>query len=252
MKVLTAKDITSYMESLQDKEQQKILMRFFKTGEGEYGYGDQFLGLKVPQTREVVKHVATGIELSEVPELLMSRWHEVRLCGFLIMVDKFNKLSTKKLTENNDAITKRDDIIRMYLRYADQANNWDLVDLSAPYIIGQWLMLPSHIGNKQQVVDDLAFSDNLWRQRISMVCTWMTSKMKDPSWCLRYAEIHLHHPHDLMHKAVGWMLREMGKRVSIDILRDFLRQHVHEMHRTTLRYAIEKMSVEERKYWMSI
>lgn len=240
------------MESLQDKEQQKILMRFFKTGEGEYGYGDQFLGLKVPQTREVVKHVATGIELSEVPELLMSRWHEVRLCGFLIMVDKFNKLSTKKLTENNDAITKRDDIIRMYLRYADQANNWDLVDLSAPYIIGQWLMLPSHIGNKQQVVDDLAFSDNLWRQRISMVCTWMTSKMKDPSWCLRYAEIHLHHPHDLMHKAVGWMLREMGKRVSIDILRDFLRQHVHEMHRTTLRYAIEKMSVEERKYWMSI
>lgn len=252
MKVLTAKDITSYMESLQDKEQQKILMRFFKTGEGEYGYGDQFLGLKVPQTREVVKHVATGIELSEVPELLMSRWHEVRLCGFLIMVDKFNKLSTKKLTENNDAITKRDDIIRMYLRYADQANNWDLVDLSAPYIIGQWLMLPSHIGNKQQVVDDLAFSDNLWRQRISMVCTWMTSKMKDPSWCLRYTEIHLHHPHDLMHKAVGWMLREMGKRVSIDILRDFLRQHVHEMHRTTLRYAIEKMSVEERKYWMSI
>ena len=252
MKVLTAKDITSYMESLQDKEQQKILMRFFKTGEGEYGYGDQFLGLKVPQTREVVKHVATGIELSEVPELLMSRWHEVRLCGFFIMVDKFNKLSTKKLTENNDAITKRDDIIRMYLRYADQANNWDLVDLSAPYIIGQWLMLPSHIGNKQQVVDDLAFSDNLWRQRISMVCTWMTSKMKDPSWCLRYAEIHLHHPHDLMHKAVGWMLREMGKRVSIDILRDFLRQHVHEMHRTTLRYAIEKMSVEERKYWMSI
>ena len=252
MKVLTAKDITSYMESLQDKEQQKILMRFFKTGEGEYGYGDQFLGLKVPQTREVVKHVATGIELSEVPELLMSRWHEVRLCGFLIMVDKFNKLSTKKLTENNDAITKRDDIIRMYLRYADQANNWDLVDLSAPYIIGQWLMLPSHIGNKQQVVDDLAFSDNLWRQRISMVCTWMTSKMKDPSWCLRYAEIHLHHPHDLMHKAVGWMLREMGKRVSIDILRDFLRQHVHEMHRTTLRYAIEKMSVEERKYWMNI
>ncbi|MBR0275516.1 MAG: DNA alkylation repair protein [Prevotella sp.] len=240
------------MESLQDKEQQKILMRFFKTGEGEYGYGDQFLGLKVPQTREVVKHVATGIELSEVPELLMSRWHDVRLCGFLIMVDKFNKLSTKKLTENNDAITKRDDIIRMYLRYADQANNWDLVDLSAPYIMGQWLMLPSHIGNKQQVVDDLAFSDNLWRQRISMVCTWMTSKMKDPSWCLRYAEIHLHHPHDLMHKAVGWMLREMGKRVSIDILRDFLRQHVHEMHRTTLRYAIEKMSVEERKYWMSI
>ena len=102
------------------------------------------------------------------------------------------------------------------------------------------------------IVDDLAQSDNLWKQRMSIVCSWKTSQMGDPSWCLRYAEIHLHHPHDLMHKAVGWMLREMGKRVSMDLLRDFLRQHAHEMPRTMLRYAIEKMSEQERQYWMAI
>ena len=105
---------------------------------------------------------------------------------------------------------------------------------------------------KRQVLDELAQSPCLWKQRMSMVCTWKTSQMGDPSWCLRYAEIHLHHPHDLMHKAVGWMLREMGKRVSMDLLRDFLRQHAHEMPRTMLRYAIEKMPEKERKEWMSV
>ncbi|MDE7089025.1 MAG: DNA alkylation repair protein, partial [Prevotella sp.] len=130
--------------------------------------------------------------------------------------------------------------------------NWDLVDLSAPKILGHWLLLPTGLGDKQAVLDELAASPCLWRQRMSIVCTWKTSQMGDPSWCLRYAEIHLHHPHDLMHKAVGWMLREVGKRISMDLLREFLRQHVHEMSRTTLRYAIEKMSDEERKMWMSM
>ena len=142
----------------------------------------------------------------------------------------------------------------MYLKYAEKANNWDLVDLSVPKILGHWLLLPSLLGDqdyKRKVVDELAYSDNLWKQRMSIVCSWKTSQMGDPSWCLRYAEIHLHHPHDLMHKAVGWMLREMGKRVSMDLLRDFLHQHVHEMPRTTLRYAIEKMSEPERKQWMA-
>jgi len=101
------------------------------------------------------------------------------------------------------------------------------------------------------VLDELAQSPCLWKQRMSIVCSWKTSQMGDPSWCLRYAEIHLHHPHDLMHKAVGWMLREMGKRVSMSLLREFLRQHVHEMPRTMLRYAIEKMPESERKEWMS-
>ena len=226
-------------------------MRFFKTGPGEYGYGDEFLGLKVPQTREIVKAVAKDITLDEIPTLLMSKWHEVRLCGLLILVAKFEKLATKRLENDEKAIRGRDEILTMYLKYAEQANNWDLVDLSAPKILGASLLFPQRGEDwKRRVIDELAQSDCLWKQRMSIVCTWKTSQMGDPSWCLRYAEIHLHHPHDLMHKAVGWMLREMGKRCSMDLLRDFLRQHAHEMPRTMLRYAIEKMSDAERKEWL--
>ena len=217
----TAKDIIEYMESLHDEEQRQVLMGFFKTGKGEYGEGDEFLGIKVPLTREVVK-AAKDTPLSEIPTLLMNHWP-------------------------------------LYLKYAEQANNWDLVDMSAPKVIGHWLLLPTCLGGKtaglhqeykQQVLDTLAHSSCLWKQRISIVCTWKTSQQGDPSWCLRYAEMHLHHPHDLMHKAVGWMLREMGKRISMDLLRDFLEQHAHEMPRTALRYAIEKMAEGERKMWM--
>ena len=243
------------MESLRDERQRTNLMRFFKTAPGEYGYGDEFLGIKVPQTREVVK-MALNIDhgplnIDEVPELLMSKWHEVRLCGLLILVDKFERLATKRLVNDEKAIRGRDEILTMYLKYADRVNNWDLVDLSAPKILGGWLVIGEG-EYKRQVLDELAYSDNLWKQRMSIVCTWKTSQMGDPSWCLRYAEIHLHHPHDLMHKAVGWMLREMGKRCSMALLRDFLRQHAHEMPRTMLRYAIEKMSDEERKEWMGV
>lgn len=251
---MTAQEIITYMESLRNEEQRKILMGFFKTGPGEYGEGDEFLGLKVPQTREVVKAAGKYLPLSEVPRLLMNHWHEVRLCGLLILVSKFEKLATKRLENDETAILGRDDIVTMYLHYAEQANNWDLVDLSAPKILGHWLLLPSNLGNstyKMSVLDELAQSPCLWKQRMSIVCSWKTSQMGDPSWCLRYAEIHLHHPHDLMHKAVGWMLREMGKRVSMSLLREFLRQHVHEMPRTMLRYAIEKMPESERKEWMS-
>ena len=290
--ILTAKEIIAYMESLQNEEQRRILMGFFKTGPGEYGEGDEFLGLKVPQTREVVRNVWKDFPLSEVPELLMSKWHEVRLCGLLILVAKFERLTkrtaartplecTEKTNDKDtplectEAIRGRDEILMMYLQYAERANNWDLVDLSVHKILGHWLLLPTHLGNshyskelrnqgiipifpdslddkllKISVLDSLAQSPCLWKQRMSIVCSWKTSQMGDPSWCLRYAEIHLHHPHDLMHKAVGWMLREMGKRVSMDLLRDFLRQHAHEMPRTMLRYAIEKMSEQERQEWM--
>ena len=292
---MTAKEIIAYMESLQNEEQRRVLMGFFKTGPGEYGEGDEFLGLKVPQTREVVKNVWKDFPLSEVPELLMSKWHEVRLCGLLILVAKFEKLTKraaaktplecteakkqkalecteakkqKALECTEEAIKGRDEILTMYLNYAERANNWDLVDLSVHKILGHWLLLPTNlsllptspqgggdsfqIAYKRQVLDGLAQSDNLWKQRMSIVCSWKTSQMGDPSWCLRYAEIHLHHPHDLMHKAVGWMLREMGKRVSMDLLREFLRQHAHEMPRTMLRYAIEKMQEQERQYWMKL
>ena len=248
------KDVIAYMESLRDEKQRKVLMRFFKTGKGEYGEGDEFLGLKVPQTREVVKVVWKDFPLEEVPKLLMNRWHEVRLCGFLILVAKFEQVATKKFANDEAAIKRRDEILQLYLQYAMQANNWDLVDLSVHKILGAWLLLPSSLGDRDykiKVLDALAESDNLWKQRMSMVCTWKTSQQGDPSWCLRYAEKHLHHPHDLMHKAVGWMLREMGKRVSMDLLRDFLSAHANEMPRTALRYAIEKMTAEERQYWMN-
>ena len=250
---MTAKEIIAYMELLRNEEQRRVLMGFFKTAPGEYGYGDEFLGMKVPQTREVVKAAGIDFPLTEVPELLMNHWHEVRLCGFLILVDKFEKQATRRLENDSEAIAKRDEIVTMYLKYAEQANNWDLVDLSVPKILGHWLMLPSNLSDKDyklKILDSLAQSDNLWKQRMSIVCTWKTSQMGDPSWCLRYAEIHLHHTHDLMHKAVGWMLREMGKRCSMDLLQEFLRQHAHEMPRTMLRYAIEKMPEDERKYWM--
>ena len=255
MERMTAQEMITYMESLRNEKQRKVLMGFFKTGPGEYGEGDEFLGLKVPQTREVVKLVWQDFPLNEIPELLINRWHEVRLCGFLVLVAKFEKLATKRLEHNEEAIKGRDEILTMYLNYAEQANNWDLVDLSVHKILGHWLLLPSNLGDrdyKLKVLDGLVQSPCLWKQRMSIVCSWKTSQMGDPSWCLRYAEIHLHHPHDLMHKAVGWMLREMGKRCSMDLLRDFLRQHAHEMPRTMLRYAIEKMSDAERKEWMSI
>ncbi len=300
---MTAKEIIEHMESLRNEEQRKNLMRFFKTGPGDYGEGDEFLGLKVPQVREVVKSALAmtpaPLTIDEVPELLMSKWHEVRLCGLLILVAMFEKQSLlptssvangnslpfvepqphsvaalktpvapsrergMKLKENDEAaIRGRDEILTMYLQYAERANNWDLVDLSAPKILGHWLMLPTNLtptqtsprggDYKKLVMDELANSSCLWKQRMSIVCTWKTSQMGDPSWCLRYAEVHLHHSHDLMHKAVGWMLREMGKRCSMDLLRDFLRQRAHEMPRTMLRYAIEKMPEEERKEWMNI
>lgn len=251
--IMTAQEVISYMETLRDEEQRRVLTRFFKTARGEYGYGDEFLGIKVPRTREVVKAVAKDMPLSEIPELLMCRWHEVRLCGLLLLVWQFERLATKRLTDDAEAMRRRDEILLLYLKHAERANNWDLVDMSAPKILGCWLMLPSALGNrdyKLRVLDELAASPCLWRQRMSMVCTWKTLQMGDASWCLRYAEIHLHHPHDLMHKAVGWMLREMGKRVSMELLRDFLRQHAHEMPRTALRYAIEKMTDDERQHWM--
>ena len=252
-RMANAQEIIEYMESLRNEEQRQVLMRFFKTAPGEYGYGDEFLGLKVPQTREVVKAAGADFPLSEIPTLLMNRWHEVRLCGFLILVAKFEKLASKQSENNPDAISQRDEIVTMYLQYAEQANNWDLVDLSVHKILGHWLLLPTDLGDrdyKLRLLDELAASPCLWKQRMSIVCSWKTSQQGDPSWCLRYAEVHLHHPHDLMHKAVGWMLREMGKRVSMELLREFLRQHAHEMPRTMLRYAIEKMSNKERKEWM--
>ena len=249
----TAAQVEAHMEAMADPQQRRLLMTFFKTGPGQYGEGDEFLGLRVPQTRLVVAQ-AGALSLDEVSRLLLSPWHEVRLCGLLLMVSHFERLATRRLTADAEAIRRRDEILRLYLRLARRANNWDLVDLSAPRLLGRWLLLPTDLGGelgKNRTMDRLAGSTCLWEQRISMVATQMPTRHADPSWCLLMAERHLSHPHDLMHKAVGWMLREVGKYVSVDLLRGFLVRHVHQMSRTTLRYAIERLDPDERRSWMS-
>lgn len=246
---MSSLQIIEALYELRNEQQRAILMRFFKTGPGQYGEGDQFLGIKVPEVRLLAKE-ARDLPIEEIPELLMSEWHEVRLCGFLILTYKIECLCRKRVADTPEAMQARDAIVSLYLRYADRANNWDLVDLSAPKIIGPWLLLPTELGDKHAIMDSLAESSVLWRQRIAMVSTWKTSQQGDPSWALHYAEVLLHHPHDLMHKAVGWMLREVGKRCGKELLTDFLEQHVHEMPRTALRYAIELLPEHERQKWM--
>lgn len=245
-----ASDIIEALQNLKNDEQRAILMRFFKSGPGQYGEGDQFLGLKVPEVRTIAK-MSRDLPLESVPELLVNSWHEVRLCGFLILTYKMERLYTRKMARNISAISQRDEIVRLYLEYADYANNWDLVDLSAPKIVGPWLLLPSEIEDKDAIMDSLAGSPILWRQRIAMVSTWKTTQQGHPEYALRYAERLVNHDHDLIHKAVGWMLREVGKRGGMDYLEEFLKKHAATMPRTTLRYAIEQLPESDRRYWMS-
>lgn len=238
----TASEVIAAFERLENPEQRKVLMGFFKTGEGQYGQGDEFLGLKVPQTRALVKQYR-DLPLSEVQLLLNSRWHEVRLSGFLILVEKYNSKSASQ--EDRAAV------LNMYLSNTRKANNWDLVDLSCYKILGRWLVesaAPKE--EKLELMDRLAGSDNLWEQRISVVSTMATLKANDPIYTLRYARLHLYHKHDLMHKAVGWLLREMGKQCGMDELRGFLSEYASTMPRTALRYAIERMDKQEREYWL--
>lgn len=239
------------MQSLGDEQQAKHLLRFFKTAPGEYGHGDSFLGITVPETRKVASR-GISLELNEVEQLLNSQWHEVRLCGLLVLVSQFEKLCSRRLNADVKSITKRDSIVDFYLEHARCVNNWDLVDLSVYKIVGHWLMLPSNFSNDEKlaIVDRLAASENLWEQRMSIVCTMWPLKEGEASFTLRYAKWHLHHSHDLMHKAVGWLLREMGKRVGVDLLHEFLDQHATEMPRTMLRYAIEHLPENERKLWL--
>ena len=262
----TADDVLSAMQTLENPEQRKVLMTFFKTGVGQYGEGDQFLGLKVPETRAIVK-VARDLPLSEIQILLNSPWHEARLCGFLILVSLFEqteKASKKKsaMTQpsiQQDLMAQRDAIVDFYLLNATKANNWDLVDLSCYHILGRWLQLPSRYSQQENVAifDRLASSPNLWERRISMVSTLGALMAGETAYTLKYAAYHIRsfrqHPdlsHDLMHKAVGWMLREMGKRCNMDDLRQFLTEYAPIMPRTALRYAIEKMTPEEKAFWM--
>lgn len=238
----TAEEVITAMQMLENPEQRKVLMGFFKTGKGQYGEGDEFLGLKVPETRAFVKEYRT-LPLHEIQKLLANRWHEVRLCGFLILVEQYN---ARKASEE-----EKEAILKLYLANTRQANNWDLVDLSCYKVLGKWLVEADVTkSEKLNLMDKLADSDNLWEQRISVVSTMATLKAKDASYTLRYARHHLTHKHDLIHKAVGWLLREMGKQCGMDELRDFLSEYATTMPRTALRYAIEKMDKKEREFWM--
>lgn len=245
----TTEKIISEMTALKDETQRKNLMRFFKTGKGEYGEGDEFLGLRCPQTREIVKKYYKETSLEDVEILVKNSFHEIRLCGFLILVEKYAKVKDKNPMEK---ILKRDEIIRLYLKNSEYANNWDLVDMTAPKLLGKWFLDKSMASDeeKTQIVDNLAYSKNLWQRRISMVFSWWTSRQNRPDIAIKYALIHLGDKHDLMQKAVGWMLREVGKNCSYDLLREFLEDNYQRLSRTSLRYAIEKFDEKERKYWL--
>ena len=260
----TAEDVVEAMRMLEDEEQREVLMRFFKTGVGQYGEGDRFLGVRVPETRAVVK-VARELPMGEIGKLLKSPWHEVRLCGFLVLVHQFEKaakaLGGRDEAARGVAMERCDDIAKFYVRNAKRANNWDLVDMSCYKILGRWLLVQTKVKHedKMAVLDRLAVSDNLWERRISMVSAMATSMVGDPEVALKYAEMHLRlfaekpeWSHDLMHKAVGWMLREVGKRCDVEALREFLSVHAGTMPRTALRYAIELMNEDERRRWMSV
>ncbi|MEG1380079.1 MAG: DNA alkylation repair protein [Bacteroidales bacterium] len=231
---MNASDVKMALQVFADERQAAVLSRFFKTGKGEYGEGDRFMGVRVPQVRAVAKE-AYQLPLTEVERLIDDPVHEVRLCGFLILVLKYEKLRDE---------AARQQIVACYLANARKANNWDLVDLSAPKILGHWLC--SH---DRAILYQLAESDNLWEQRIAMVATWRIIRQDEYDDTLSLALRLMAHPHDLIRKAVGWMLREVGKR-DREVLTGFLDQYATQLSRTSLRYAIEHFSPELRKQYM--
>lgn len=224
------------LKSLANSEKAKILSRFFKTGKGEYGEGDIFIGITVPKNRAVAKKYL-NTQFEDIEKLFHSPIHELRLSALLALVLKFKK--------HKDEITRKS-IADFYLANTAYINNWDLVDLSCPYILGEYLF-----EYPNDVLLRLSESKNMWEQRIAIVSTLTYIRKGKFDTTLTLAEKFLTHKHDLMHKATGWMLREIGKKNS-DILRTFLDIHAHEMPRTALRYAIEKFPIEERKHYLSI
>lgn len=228
-----AKVIEQELREYIDPVKKEYLPKFFKTGKGQYGEGDKFLGVVVPNTRLVAKrHKDDSFEV--MAELLQSEWHECRLCALLMLVERFRK---------SDEMGRKA-IYDFYLSQTSRINNWDLVDLSAPGIVGEYLKDKSRADLYR-----LADSSWLWEQRIAVVSTYTLIKNDDFIDILSLSERLLHHRHDLMHKAVGWMLREMGKRDK-DLLVQFLEKHAKTMPRTMLRYAIEKFPEEERREFM--
>ena len=232
------------MKMLGDESEARHLKRFFKCGPGQYGEGDRFLGIRVPVTRRLVREVRGAVSVEDAVALTGSVWHEVRLAGFLLLVELCNN-SVRKRDE-----AERERIVKIYLGLIHRGNNWDLVDLVAPKILGEWLV--GRPGSRD-ILDKLADrDDSLWHQRVAIVATWTLIREGQFDDTFRLARRYLDHRHDLIHKATGWMLREVGKRGGRRELTDFLDRHATEMPRTALRYAIEHFPEEERQHYLTL
>lgn len=210
------------------------MRRFFKCGKGEYGEGDKFLGVIVPAQRKIAKKYCGKIDLKDVEKLISDEFHEARLTAFLILVEKFCKADseTKKLIYN------------FYLKNAKYVNNWDLVDLTAPKIAGEYLL-----GKDREILYKLAKSKSLWERRIAILATYAFIRNEQFEDAFKISEILLDDKHDLIHKAVGWMLREVGKRNQPEEEK-FLKKHFRSMPRVMLRYAIERFDEKKKKFYL--
>ncbi len=226
-------DAVQELLSLKNDELAQHLIRFFKTGKGQYGEGDKFLGIRAPKTREIAKKYYKTTPLTEIQSMLDNPYHEIRLCALLMMVFIYEKTDRKE------------EIVNLYLKNTKNINNWDLVDNTAHKIIGA-----HYIKTKNpEIIKKLAESNHLWSERIAVVAQWSIVKTKEYALLLDLCEKFLTHRHDLMHKAVGWMLREAGKQDEA-VLLGFLDKHCKTMPRTALRYAIERLSPGLRQYYM--
>jgi 3-methyladenine DNA glycosylase AlkD len=227
------KELEEEIEKAAVKKKATVLQGFFKTGKGEYGEGDIFLGLIVPKQRLIAKNFK-DLSVQDLQRLLDSKVHEKRMVALFILIEQFNKTDEPRKKE----------IFDFYINNAKRVNNWDLVDLSAPNISGTYLL------NKDKaILYKLAMSNNLWERRISIISTFAFIRNNKFEDTIKISEILLKDRQDLIHKAVGWMLREIGKR-DRDELEKFLDKHCKEMPRTMLRYAIEKLDEEKRKDYL--
>lgn len=231
-----ATEISKILKAQANPQRAAHSARYFKTGPGEYADGDIFLGIPVPALRKIVSQF-TNLPIEETEKLLHSAIHEERLIALLILVKQFAKATPNQQKEIFDS----------YLANTKYINNWDLVDTSAPNIIGTYTL-----ENPSRILFELAHSKNLWERRIAMISTFPFIRKKQSEPALKIAKILLKDPHDLTHKVTGWMLREIGKNCSKEILANFLKENYHNLPRTTLRYAIEKFPEPERKKWLEI
>ena len=216
------------------KSKAKVMQNFFKTNPGEYAEGDVFLGVSVPETRKIAKKYS-DLDIFSIQDLLNSKIHEERLLALLILVNNYQKSGEEQKYK----------ILQFYLQNAKQINNWDLVDLTADKILGHYLQ-----DKPKDILYQLASSNSLWEKRIAIISTFHFVKNNQFQDTLQISEILLNDKHDLIHKAVGWMLREIGKR-SLPTLEAFLKQNLKEMPRTALRYAIEKFSENKRQKYLN-